>query len=206
MRFVHNNLMSNVLQDIFKDHSEEMIYTLHPRSAVIENVDRMIGCDDPSFGGAMYGCDSCGTLKFVPFRCHSRFCPTCGTKYSIDRTTSMSFKIINVQHRHCVFTIDSELRHFFRKTDLFSVFFLRQSRALSSVCFIKITNPKILLPVSFWSFIPLGGISNGILISTVSCQRAVSVTVGVGVPRHILITPFSVMLSVKVKKARAFRR
>lgn len=25
----------------------------------------------------------------------------------------MSFKIINVQHRHCVFTIDSELRHFF---------------------------------------------------------------------------------------------
>ena len=25
----------------------------------------------------------------------------------------MSFKLINVQHRHCVFTIDSELRHFF---------------------------------------------------------------------------------------------
>ena len=25
----------------------------------------------------------------------------------------MSFKIINTQHRHCVFTIDSELRHFF---------------------------------------------------------------------------------------------
>ena len=90
-----------------------MIYTLHPRKSVIENVDRMINCGDPSFGGAMYGCGKCGTLKFVPFRCHSRFCPTCGTKYSIDRTTSMSFKLINVQHRHCVFTIDSELRHFF---------------------------------------------------------------------------------------------
>ena len=90
-----------------------MIYTLHPRKSVIENVDCMINCGDPSFGGAMYGCGQCGTLKFVPFRCHSRFCPTCGTKYSIDRTTSMSFKIINVQHRHCVFTIDSELRHFF---------------------------------------------------------------------------------------------
>ncbi len=90
-----------------------MLYELHPRKSVIENVDRMINCGDPAFGGAMYGCSSCGTLKFVPFRCHSRFCPTCGTKYSIDRTTSMSFKIINVQHRHCVFTIDSELRHFF---------------------------------------------------------------------------------------------
>ena len=73
----------------------------------------MINCGDPAFGGAMYGCSSCGTLKFVPYRCHSRFCSTCGTKYSIDRTTSMSFKIINVGHRHCVFTIDSELRHFF---------------------------------------------------------------------------------------------
>ena len=105
--------MSNVLQDIFKDHYEEMLYILHPRKSVIENVDRMINCGDPSFGGAMYGCAKCGTFKFVPFRCHSRFCPTCGTKYSIDRTTSMSFKIINTQHRHCVFTIDSELRHFF---------------------------------------------------------------------------------------------
>ena len=87
--------VGNVLQDIFKDYYEEMIYTLHPRKSVIENVDRLINCGDPAFGGAMYGCSSCGTLKFVPFRCHSRFCPTCGTKYSIDRTTSMSFKIIN---------------------------------------------------------------------------------------------------------------
>lgn len=103
----------NILQKIFKDHYEEMLYLLRPRKSVIENVDRMINCGDPAFGGAMYGCSHCGTLKFVPFRCHSRFCTTCGTKYSIDRTTSMSFKILNVQHRHCVFTIDDALRHFF---------------------------------------------------------------------------------------------
>lgn len=36
--------MSNVLQDIFKDHYEEMLYILHPRKSVIENVDRMINC------------------------------------------------------------------------------------------------------------------------------------------------------------------
>lgn len=103
----------NILQNIFRDYYEEIQYTLHPRASVMENIDKMINCGDPSFGGAMYGCKHCGNLKFVPFRCHSRFCPTCGTKYAIDRTTSMSFKIINVQHRHCVFTIDSELRHFF---------------------------------------------------------------------------------------------
>ncbi|MFR5149229.1 MAG: transposase zinc-binding domain-containing protein [Ruminococcus sp.] len=68
----------------------------------------------------MYGCPHCGKLKFVPFRCHSRFCPTCGNKYSMERTTSMSFKLVNVQHRHCVFTIDENLRDFFLKTVLCS--------------------------------------------------------------------------------------
>ena len=103
----------SILQDIFKDHYEEMIYTLHPRLSAIENVDKMIGCGDPAFGGAMYGCPHCGKLKFVPFRCHSRFCPTCGNLYAMQRTTSISFKLVNVSHRHCVFTIDEQLRGFF---------------------------------------------------------------------------------------------
>lgn len=103
----------NILQEIICDHYEEIKYILHPRHSVMENIDRMINCGDPSYGGAMYGCTKCGNLKFVPFRCKSRFCPTCGAKYSIDRTTSMSFKIINVKHRHCVFTIAEELRSYF---------------------------------------------------------------------------------------------
>lgn len=103
----------NILQEIFKDNYEEFMLTTHPRQSVIENVDKMINCGDPSFGGAMYGCSKCGSSKFVPFRCHSRFCPTCGNMYSIDRTTAMSFKLVNCVHRHCVFTIPEELRHFF---------------------------------------------------------------------------------------------
>ena len=110
--FLHNSLM-NILQKIFKDHYEEMIYILHPRISVIENVEKMIHCGDPSFGGAMYHCPHCAEWKFVPFRCHSRFCPTCGNMYSIHRTTSMSFKLLACTHRHCVFTIPEQLRPFF---------------------------------------------------------------------------------------------
>ena len=105
----------NVLQQIFTDYYEEIEYTLHPRKTEMENINKMIHCGDPSFGGAMYGCPHCGKLKFVPFRCHSRFCPTCGNKYAMERTTSMSFKLVNVTHRHCVFTIDKSLREFFLK-------------------------------------------------------------------------------------------
>lgn len=110
--FLHNSVM-NILQEIFTDHYEEMLYILHPRQAVITNVDKMINCGDPSFGGAMYACSKCGMLKYVPFRCKSRFCPTCGVKYCQERSNAMSFKLIQCAHRHCVFTIDEELRHFF---------------------------------------------------------------------------------------------
>jgi len=102
----------NILQRIFTNYYEEIKYTLHPRASEIENIEKMINCGDPSFGGAMYGYPHCGNLKFIPFRCHSRFCPSCGNKYSMERTTSMSFKLVNVQHRHCVFTIDENLRDF----------------------------------------------------------------------------------------------
>lgn len=105
----------NILQKIFTDHYEEIQYILHPSENVMQNIDKMINCGDPAFGGAMYVCPDCGKLKFVPFRCHSRFCPTCGTKYAMERTTNMSFKLANVQHRHCVFTIDENLRHYFEE-------------------------------------------------------------------------------------------
>lgn len=58
--------------------------TTHPRQAVIENVDKMVECGNPSFGSAM------------------------------------SFKLVRTTHRHCVFTIPEELRHFLSRKKLIS--------------------------------------------------------------------------------------
>ena len=110
----------NILQSIFTDYYEHIVYELHPRPAVIENVSKMIHCGDPSYGGAMYGCACCGSLKFVPFRCKSRFCPSCGNKYNQLRSFQMSCKLVSCVHRHCVFTIPEELR----------IYFLRDRRLL----------------------------------------------------------------------------
>ena len=98
---------------MLRDYYEIIEYDLKPRPVVMENIEKVINCGDPSYGGAMYICTHCKNWKFVPFRCHSRFCPTCGNKYAMERTTSMSFKLVNVNHRHCVFTIDENLRDSF---------------------------------------------------------------------------------------------
>ncbi len=53
----------NILQKIFTDHYEEIKYTLHPRDTEMENIEKMIHCGDPSFGGAMYHCPIVATLN-----------------------------------------------------------------------------------------------------------------------------------------------
>ena len=86
------------------------------------------------------------SLKFVPFRCHSRFCPTCGNKYTMDHTTSMSFKLVHVQHRHCVFTIDENLRDFFLKDrSLLNCLFHSVSSVITNM-FFKMNKSKNFTP------------------------------------------------------------
>lgn len=114
----------NILQQIFIDHYEQIMILLKPRAAVVENIDRMIHCGDPDYGCAIYECKSCGNVKFIPFHCLSRFCPTCGNFYAIQRSASVSLKLVRCRHRHLVFTISQEIRHFFLENrDLLNLLF-----------------------------------------------------------------------------------
>ena len=36
----------NILQKIFKEHYDEIVYILRPRKSIIENVNKMINCGD----------------------------------------------------------------------------------------------------------------------------------------------------------------
>lgn len=58
----------NVIQKMLKDYYEIIEYDIKPGPVVMENIEKVINCGDPSFGGAMYGCLHCSNLKFVPFQ------------------------------------------------------------------------------------------------------------------------------------------
>lgn len=103
----------SMFQSIFLDHYEEILYTLHPRRTEMDNINRMIECNNPDYGYAWYECLECHTVKYVPFHCKSRFCPSCGTKYAMLRSESFTRRMFNCKHRHVVFTIDENLRPFF---------------------------------------------------------------------------------------------
>lgn len=104
------------IKQILKDHWNSFHKT-NPniRRVVVDEVTRVLFCGDPKMGFALYKCPRCERKRFVPFRCHSRFCNTCGTAYQDNRAASIEEKLINCRHRHVVFTIAEELRPYFRK-------------------------------------------------------------------------------------------
>lgn len=123
---------SFTIKQILSDHWDSFLslgYDLRP--AIPKNVEKVIHCGDPNFGHALYFCDNCSKFKYVPFRCKSRFCNTCGASYVSDRALSISSKLINCKHRHLVFTIPSELRNLFRfDRSLLDVLFKASSQTL----------------------------------------------------------------------------
>lgn len=122
------------IKDIFSDNWDAFLKKGYPiRQVVLDNVQKIINCGDPSLGHALYYCNDCGKLKYVGFTCKSRFCNSCGSNYIQDRALSISRKLISCPHRHLVFTIPKELRIFFRKDrNLLNVLFEASSKVILS--------------------------------------------------------------------------
>lgn len=106
------------IKQIFIDNWDKFVSansTLDIRPVVFSEVERMINCQNPANGYALYYCEHCDKFLCVPFTCKSRFCNTCGVKYAKDRAFAISKKLIRCGHRHIVFTIPQELRIYFLK-------------------------------------------------------------------------------------------
>ena len=158
---------SFTITQILSDHwdSFQLKYP-NIRSVVSYEIQRVLACGDPRNGFSLYECPRCLRKRFVPFRCHSRFCSTCGAAYQDNRAASIEEKLINCRHRHVVFTIAQELRPYFRKyRALLHVLFRSAAQVIQDWALAQ--NKKNSFN-SAWcaSCILLVAISNGILIST----------------------------------------
>jgi len=105
------------IKQIFADHWEGFRKTnLHkiPKDmieSVAESVEKMLRCGDPRYGFIKYMCPECGKhQRVIGFSCKSRFCNRCGKVYIDNWVNKQVEKIIDVGHRHTVFTIPQEIR------------------------------------------------------------------------------------------------
>lgn len=102
------------LKDIFNDYWYDFLEfsiskNLTIRPVVHRDVERMLKCKTSALGYSCYKCHNCGEEKVVYNTCKSRFCNSCGVKYSKQRALNIESKLIAGNHRHLVFTISDFL-------------------------------------------------------------------------------------------------
>jgi len=107
------------IKQIFKDHfqlfweNNKESFPEKTREHTYTEVMKMLGCGDVSLGFISYICIVCCEVFKIGFTCKSRFCNKCGKKYVEQWVEKQVNKILDVPHRHCIFTIPKEFRGYF---------------------------------------------------------------------------------------------
>ena len=113
-------MKENILREIFFDkhrHWETFVekHGERVRSNVIKEVEKFHRCGDPKHGFKLLVCEACHDVRIVPFRCKGRFCTTCSSGETEEWSRKIAEEVIQVNHRHVIFTIDEGLRVIFQK-------------------------------------------------------------------------------------------
>jgi hypothetical protein len=110
----------NILRQIFFDkhnHWDHFIekHGARIRAIVVKEVEKFHNCGNPKNGFKLLVCEGCHDIKVVPYRCKGRFCTTCSSGETEEWSRMMADDVLQVNHRHVVFTIDEGLRVIFQK-------------------------------------------------------------------------------------------
>lgn len=117
----------------FLEYTDNNNYIIRP--VIIKEVNKMLDCKTPKLGYNLWKCSECDYEHMQYNTCKSRFCNSCGVKYSHQRTHSIMSKLINCNHRHLTFTIPDILWDYFReKRARLHILFNAVNITLSSWC------------------------------------------------------------------------
>ena len=104
--FSNNNILLNSLKFCKKNN----IANSHLEYIKL-SVDKFLACRDISKGFVKFKCPRCPVTHLFPITYKSKLCPSCG--YRMTWTENIQKHILNIEHRHVLFTIPQECRKFF---------------------------------------------------------------------------------------------
>lgn len=109
---------TNILKRIFFDEHQHWNKFIQKngkkiRPHVLKEVEKFHGCGKIVNGFKLFVCEGCHDTKKVSYRCKGRFCTSCSVGESEEWSRILSKEVIQVNHRHVIFTIDEGLRDVF---------------------------------------------------------------------------------------------
>ena len=106
--FSNNNILLNSINFCKKNNIDDKHLQY-----IIQSIDKFLACRDMSKGFSKFKCPICPIIHKFPLTCKSKLCPSCGFKYSSIWAQNTMKHILNIEHRHVLFTIPKECRQFF---------------------------------------------------------------------------------------------
>ena len=106
--FSNNNILLNSI-DFCKKNNIEKKHLKY----IIQSIDKFLACRDMSKDFIKFKCPLCPIIHKFPLTCKSKLCPSCGFKYARIWSQNAMKHILNIEHRHVLFTIPKECRQFF---------------------------------------------------------------------------------------------
>ncbi|TKJ42714.1 hypothetical protein CEE35_09500 [Candidatus Aerophobetes bacterium Ae_b3b] len=114
------NIFANHFEDFLSNYySIDELYSKYGdiTDHQTDTVHKFLKCQDLTQGFGVAKCPSCGTAYIVPFSCKKhKICPSCRMKKLLEYSEWLKQEVLlELTHRHWVFTIPKELRvHFYR--------------------------------------------------------------------------------------------
>jgi len=101
------------LADFFDQHWDS--YVKSPSEYIapeqFKAVAAMRVCRTEALGVDHYACPECGEVSHVYHSCKNRFCPTCSWKDTLQWAEKMESQMMDIPHRHVVFTLPHQLNN-----------------------------------------------------------------------------------------------
>lgn len=101
------------LADFFDQHWDS--YVKCPKEYIapeqFKAVAAMRVCRTEALGVDHYACPECGEMSQVYHSCKNRFCPTCSWKDTLQWAEKMESQMMDIPHRHVVFTLPHQLNN-----------------------------------------------------------------------------------------------
>lgn len=99
------------LADFFNAHWDKYVKSparpIRPEQYKAVNAIRV--CRTAALGVDVYACPDCGELTEVYHSCKNRFCPTCSWQDTLKWAEKVKQNMLNIPHRHAVFTLPHQL-------------------------------------------------------------------------------------------------
>ena len=117
-----NSFLNNKLKYIFSNNIVHNFFQLCkyfqllPKSHVeymIFSIAKFLACRDSKKGFVSFKCPKCSHTHSFALSCKSKLCPSCGFAYAQKWTQNVQKNILNINHRHVLFTVPHECREFF---------------------------------------------------------------------------------------------